>query len=85
MGEEAVVLVEPPRPQSPPRYPDMCGRRRMQLEVQILDREITFLKVSQSVTLSLRRAPHGRVVLSTPRLARRPLLLLHCSSSGLSF
>lgn len=45
MGEEAVVM-EAPRPKSPPRYPDLCGRRRMQLEVQILSREITFLKVS---------------------------------------
>ncbi|BAT08303.1 Os09g0441900 [Oryza sativa Japonica Group] len=43
MGEEAVVM-EAPRPKSPPRYPDLCGRRRMQLEVQILSREITFLK-----------------------------------------
>ncbi|KAM0856428.1 hypothetical protein ACQ4PT_049147 [Festuca glaucescens] len=61
MGEEAaVVLVEAPRPRSPPRYPDMCGRRRMQLEVQILDREITFLKVS-SLSLSQNYAyvPHG--------------------------
>jgi hypothetical protein len=48
MGEEVAVLVEAPRPRSPPRYPDMCGRRRMQLEVQILDREITFLKVRSS-------------------------------------
>ncbi|KAL5201733.1 hypothetical protein ABZP36_036087 [Zizania latifolia] len=44
MGEEAVVVVEAPRPKSPPRYPDLCGRRRMQLEVQIMNREITFLK-----------------------------------------
>lgn len=44
MGEGAVVVLEPPKPRSPPRYPDMCGRRRLQLEVQILDRELTFLK-----------------------------------------
>nr|AUO16492.1 dense and erect panicle 1 [Triticum turgidum subsp. durum]AUO16493.1 dense and erect panicle 1 [Triticum compactum]AUO16494.1 dense and erect panicle 1 [Triticum spelta] len=44
MGEGAVVVLEAPKPRSPPRYPDMCGRRRLQLEVQILDRELTFLK-----------------------------------------
>lgn len=37
--------MEAQRPRSPPRYPDMCGRRRMQLEVQIMDREITHLKM----------------------------------------
>lgn len=40
-----MVVLEAQRPRSPPRYPDMCGRRRMQLEVQIMDREITYLKV----------------------------------------
>lgn len=47
MGEEvaAAVVLEPPRPKSPPRYPDLCGRRRLQLELQILNREIDFLKV----------------------------------------
>ncbi|GJM98687.1 hypothetical protein PR202_ga15717 [Eleusine coracana subsp. coracana] len=45
MGEERVTtVVEPPRPKSPPRYPDLCGRRRLQLELQILNREIDFLK-----------------------------------------
>lgn len=39
MGEEA------PRPRSPPRYPDLCGRRRLHLEVQILNREVGFLEV----------------------------------------
>ena len=46
MGEEAAVVLEPPRPKSPPRYPDLCGRRRLQLELQILNREVDFLKVS---------------------------------------
>nr|CAB3453512.1 unnamed protein product [Digitaria exilis] len=46
MGEEVAVVLEPPRPKSPPRYPDLCGRRRLQLELQILNREIDFLKVS---------------------------------------
>ncbi|WVZ65111.1 hypothetical protein U9M48_014529 [Paspalum notatum var. saurae] len=44
MGEEVAVVLEPPRPKSPPRYPDLCGRRRLQLELQILNREIDFLK-----------------------------------------
>jgi len=45
MGEEVAVVLEPPRPKSPPRYPDLCGRRRLHLELQILNREIDFLKV----------------------------------------
>jgi hypothetical protein len=45
MGEEVAVVLEPPRPKSPPRYPDLCGRRRSQLELQMLNREIEFLKV----------------------------------------
>ncbi|XP_020083271.1 keratin-associated protein 5-5-like [Ananas comosus] len=38
------AAVEPPSPKSPPKYPDFCGRRRLQLEVQILNREIGFLE-----------------------------------------
>jgi hypothetical protein len=80
MGEEAaVVLVEAPRPRSPPRYPDMCGRRRMQLEVQILDREITFLKVSPALS-PLTRVKATRTAWRVP-LAARYLLPLHCSFS----
>ncbi|PAN35684.1 hypothetical protein PAHAL_6G226500 [Panicum hallii] len=37
-------MGEAPRPRSPPRYPDLCGRRRLQLEVQILNREVGFLE-----------------------------------------
>ncbi|WOL06536.1 hypothetical protein Cni_G15270 [Canna indica] len=39
-----VVVVVAPSPKSPPRYPDLCGRRRLQLELQILNREIGFLE-----------------------------------------
>jgi hypothetical protein len=46
MGEQVAVVLEPPRPKSPPKYPDLCGRRRLQLELQILNREVDFLKVS---------------------------------------
>ncbi|OEL32136.1 hypothetical protein BAE44_0006846 [Dichanthelium oligosanthes] len=38
-------MGEAPRPRSPPRYPDLCGRRRLQLEVQILNREVGFLEI----------------------------------------
>ncbi|PWZ58281.1 Guanine nucleotide-binding protein subunit gamma 3 [Zea mays] len=37
-------MGEAPQPRSPPRYPDLCGRRRLQLEVQILNREVGFLE-----------------------------------------
>ncbi|GJN16047.1 hypothetical protein PR202_gb02997 [Eleusine coracana subsp. coracana] len=49
MGEAAAA----PRPRSPPRYPDMCGRRRLQLEVQILNRELGFLEVETLHVLSM--------------------------------
>jgi hypothetical protein len=39
-------MGEAPRPKSPPRYPDLCGRRRLQLEMQILNREVGFLEVT---------------------------------------
>uniref|UniRef100_A0A0E0AW89 G protein gamma domain-containing protein n=1 Tax=Oryza glumipatula TaxID=40148 RepID=A0A0E0AW89_9ORYZ len=39
-----VEMGEAPRPKSPPRYPDLCGRRRLQLEMQILNREVGFLE-----------------------------------------
>ncbi|TVU09714.1 hypothetical protein EJB05_43207 [Eragrostis curvula] len=51
MGEVTATVVEPPRPKSPPRYPDLCGRRRLQLELQILNREIDFLKCLGDVRL----------------------------------
>lgn len=38
-------MGEAPRPKSPPKYPDLCGRRRLQLEVQSLNREVGFLEV----------------------------------------
>nr|BAD10413.1 hypothetical protein [Oryza sativa Japonica Group] len=41
-----VEMGEAPRPKSPPRYPDLCGRRRLQLEMQILNREVGFLEVT---------------------------------------
>ncbi|KAG0499672.1 hypothetical protein HPP92_004363 [Vanilla planifolia] len=44
VGTEPVVVTAAPSPKSPPKYPDLCGRRRLQLEVQILNREIGFLE-----------------------------------------
>ncbi|KAK8970679.1 hypothetical protein KSP40_PGU008789 [Platanthera guangdongensis] len=31
-----------PRPRSPPKYPENCGTRRLQLDAQILNRKILF-------------------------------------------
>ena len=47
MGEEVAVVLEPPRPKSPPRYPDLCGRRRSQLELQMLNRDSGILSRQQ--------------------------------------
>ncbi|THU57661.1 hypothetical protein C4D60_Mb03t05870 [Musa balbisiana] len=38
------VVVVAPSPKSPPKYPDLCGRRRLQLELQILNREVGFIE-----------------------------------------
>nr|GMD01884.1 guanine nucleotide-binding protein subunit gamma 3 [Ipomoea batatas] len=38
--------MPPPRPKSPPQYPDLYGKRRELARVQMLEREIGFLEVS---------------------------------------
>ncbi|KAG2311269.1 hypothetical protein Bca52824_022826 [Brassica carinata] len=38
--------LPPPRPKSPPPYPDLYGKRREAARVQILEREIGFLEAS---------------------------------------
>ncbi|RZR96337.1 hypothetical protein BHM03_00025325 [Ensete ventricosum] len=43
-AEEGSGAPPSPRPRSPPRYPDLCGRHRLQAEVQLLSREISFLE-----------------------------------------
>ncbi|URE02354.1 hypothetical protein MUK42_20675 [Musa troglodytarum] len=42
--QPAAAVVMAPRPKSPPKYPDVCGRRRLQLELHILNREIGFIE-----------------------------------------
>jgi len=57
-------MGEAPQPKSPPRYPDLCGRRRLQLEVQILNREVGFLEVRTHQSLffvEFLRSSYGRV------------------------
>ncbi|KAA8523333.1 hypothetical protein F0562_009756 [Nyssa sinensis] len=39
-----VPSLPPPRPKSPPQYPDLYGKRRELLKVQMLEREIGFLE-----------------------------------------
>ncbi|KAH7852694.1 hypothetical protein Vadar_028040 [Vaccinium darrowii] len=39
-----VPSLPPPRPKSPPEYPDLYGKRRELAKVQMLEREITFLE-----------------------------------------
>lgn len=40
-----VPSLPPPRPKSPPEYPDLYGKRRELAKVQMLEREISFLEV----------------------------------------
>ncbi|KAK4760077.1 hypothetical protein SAY87_023208 [Trapa incisa] len=40
-----VASLPPPRPRSPPEYPDLYGKRREAARVQMLEREIRFLEV----------------------------------------
>lgn len=46
MGDSVGTVSVPPRPKSPPEYPDLYGKRRVLAKVQILEREISFLEVS---------------------------------------
>ncbi|ONK66087.1 uncharacterized protein A4U43_C06F4020, partial [Asparagus officinalis] len=43
MAADGAEMVAP-APRSPPKYPDFCGRRRLQLEVQTMNREVGFLE-----------------------------------------
>ncbi|MQL87524.1 hypothetical protein Taro_020065 [Colocasia esculenta] len=45
---EAAQPQPPPSPKSPPTYPDVCERHRLQVGLQTLNREIGFLKQSTS-------------------------------------
>lgn len=45
-GGGRVPSLPPPRPKSPPQYPDLYGKRRELARVQMLEREIGFLEVS---------------------------------------
>ncbi|URE02355.1 hypothetical protein MUK42_20675 [Musa troglodytarum] len=49
--QPAAAVVMAPRPKSPPKYPDVCGRRRLQLELHILNREIGFIEVKAMLQL----------------------------------
>ncbi|KAI3443548.1 hypothetical protein Pfo_000213 [Paulownia fortunei] len=43
-GSGSVPSLPPPRPKSPPGYPDLYGKRRELAKVQVLEREIVFLE-----------------------------------------
>ncbi|CAN4084634.1 unnamed protein product [Withania somnifera] len=43
-GTASVPSLPPPRPKSPPQYPDLYGKRRELAKVQMLEREIGFLE-----------------------------------------
>ena len=45
-SSSSVPSLPPPRPKSPPAYPDLYGKRRETAKVQMLEREIGFLEVS---------------------------------------
>lgn len=44
-GSGLVSALPPPRPKSPPEYPDLYGKRRELAKIQMLEREIGFLEV----------------------------------------
>lgn len=46
-GSSSLSSLPPPRPKSPPAYPDLYGKRREMAKVQMLEREIGFLEVSE--------------------------------------
>lgn len=44
-GNGSVSTLPLPRPKSPPKYPDLYGKRQELAKIQILEREIGFLEV----------------------------------------
>ncbi|CAL9148486.1 guanine nucleotide-binding protein subunit gamma 4-like [Musa acuminata AAA Group] len=44
LEEKQADATQAPRPRSPRRYTDLCGRHRLQARVQLLSREIGFLE-----------------------------------------
>ncbi|KAA3477109.1 Centriolin [Gossypium australe] len=60
-GSSFVQPLHPPSPKSPPKYPDLYGKRRERAKVQMLEREISFLEVEVTNPLgwwSLPLDPH---------------------------
>lgn len=45
----AKSALPPPRPKSPPEYPDLYGKRREAARVQMLEREIGYLEASSLI------------------------------------
>ncbi|KZV43533.1 guanine nucleotide-binding protein subunit gamma 3 [Dorcoceras hygrometricum] len=43
-GHGSLSTLPLPRPKSPPKYPDLYGKRRELAKIQILEREIGFLE-----------------------------------------
>ncbi|XP_038699140.1 guanine nucleotide-binding protein subunit gamma 3-like isoform X2 [Tripterygium wilfordii] len=43
-SSSSLPSLPPPRPKSPPKYPDLYGKRRETAKVQMLEREIGFLE-----------------------------------------
>ncbi|MBA0661807.1 hypothetical protein Goklo_006049 [Gossypium klotzschianum] len=48
-GSSFVQPLHPPSPKSPPKYPDLYGKRRERAKVQMLEREISFLESAGNV------------------------------------
>ncbi|KAI5674254.1 hypothetical protein M9H77_14618 [Catharanthus roseus] len=59
-GAAKVPSLPPPRPKSPPEYPDLYGKRRELARVQLIEREIGFLEVdTRDYDVSLLYEPLG--------------------------
>ncbi|XP_062149202.1 guanine nucleotide-binding protein subunit gamma 3 [Alnus glutinosa] len=55
-SSSSVPSLPPPRPKSPPEYPDLYGKRRETAKVQMLEREIGFLEEELKSIQSLQPA-----------------------------
>ncbi|KAK7836329.1 guanine nucleotide-binding protein subunit gamma 3 [Quercus suber] len=55
-SSSSVPSLPPPRPKSPPAYPDLYGKRRETAKVQMLEREIGFLEEELKSAQSLQPA-----------------------------
>lgn len=79
----SVPSLPPPFPKSPPEYPDLYGKRKEIVKVQMLDREIGFLEVGFNFSLNFFIAPSTCHMTAVKRRGKQSLNSLKNDSADL--